>query len=358
MNGLELNIRHRFGSAGFALDLQFQSDALITSLFGRSGSGKSTTLAMIAGLLSPQQGTIRFQGRTLFDSETSVDLPPEQREIGFVFQDHLLFPHLSVRKNLLYGRRRRTSANRDITFEKVAEVLELEPFLDQKPNTLSGGQQQRVALGRALLRNPSLLLMDEPLTGLDDALKSRILSYVERAVHEWSIPTVYVSHSLFEVQRLAHHVIAFENGRVLDQGPPSEILRHAPVLQSEDADRLVNLLRVRQVTRDQNGDWHGQVGDHVLSLPSLVRPAEEILVSFPAAAVGVSKAATEPTSVRNRLHGRVDHLVSLRDRILVQIDIGQPLWAEITHEAQRDIQLRCGESVTCLVKALAIRQVS
>lgn len=357
MNGLEVDIHHRFGQAGFCLDVQFRSDALITSLFGRSGSGKSTTLNMIAGLVSPQTGKIYANDRAWFDSRTAVNLPPERRQIGFVFQDHLLFPHLSVRKNLLYGWRR-SSGKGEITFDKVAQVLELEAFLEQNPTTLSGGQQQRVALGRALLRNPSLLLMDEPLTGLDDALKSRILSYVELAVHEWQIPTLYVSHSLFEVQRLAHHVIVFENGRVLDEGPPSQVLQHAPVLQSEEADHLVNLLRVRQVTRDQNGDWHGMVGDQILSLPSAVRADTDILVSFPAAAVGVSKSAPEPTSVRNRLHGRVDHLVSLQDRILVQIDIGQPLWAEITHEAQRDIQLRQGEEVTCLVKALAIRQVS
>src|SRR5262249_13542340 len=150
----------------------------VLGLFGPSGSGKSTVFALIAGILRPQEGVIRLADRVLVDTAAGVCLPPERRHIGVVFQGHLLFPHLTVRSNLQYGRRVRH--DRPMDLERVAEVLEIGALLDRRPGTLSGGQQQRVALGRALLRGPELLLMDEPLTGLDEGLKERVLTYLER----------------------------------------------------------------------------------------------------------------------------------------------------------------------------------
>lgn len=223
MSLLSLHCRRRHTS-GFELDVAFETDAQVTSLFGPSGSGKTSVLMLIAGLYRPQAGRIRLGQRTLVDAGAGVFLAPEQRRVGLVFQDHFLFPHLSVEGNLRYGLRRRGRTERVVDFARVIEVLELGELLARTPRNLSGGQRQRVALGRALLASPELLLLDEPLAALDESLKLRILDYLERIVEQWGIPLIYVSHAAAEVERLAQQVIVLEHGRVASQGAPSQVL--------------------------------------------------------------------------------------------------------------------------------------
>jgi molybdate transport system ATP-binding protein len=210
----ELRFDCRFRrSSGFELDVRFEMGEGVTALLGPSGSGKTTTLDLIAGLLQPDAGSIRLGDQVLADRKAGVFLPPEQRGIGYVFQDHLLFPHLTIRDNLLFGHGRRSS--RAMVFDHVVKMLEIADLLARFPSTLSGGQRQRVALGRALLRGPELLLMDEPLASLDKALTDRILIYLERALHEWRIPVLLVSHDLAHARRMASQVVAIESGKVV-----------------------------------------------------------------------------------------------------------------------------------------------
>lgn len=225
MAELHFDCRFRHAS-GFELALRFETGEGVTALFGPSGSGKSTALGLTAGLLRPDAGTIRLGERVLVDRAAGVFVPPERRRVGCVFQDHLLFPHLSVRRNLLFGHARRTS--RPMDFDRVVRVLEVGDLLSRRPDTLSGGQRQRVALGRALLRGPELLLLDEPLASLDQGLKDRLLTYLERAKAEWNIPTLFVSHDRADVLRLADRVVMIEAGKALASGPAREVLRHAP----------------------------------------------------------------------------------------------------------------------------------
>jgi molybdate transport system ATP-binding protein len=222
MAGVHFDCRLSYPS-GFKLDAVFDVPSGVTGLFGPSGSGKSTILGLIAGTLHPDSGTICVGEHTLVDTRAKVCLPPEQRHVGVVFQDHLLFPHLNVRRNLLFGHRRRGS--RAIGLARVVEILEIGDLLDRWPDSLSGGQRQRVSLGRALLRGPDLLLMDEPLTALDAGLKDRILTYLERAIAEWHVPTIIVSHDQGDVRRLADNVVMLESGRVVATGPPEVIPR-------------------------------------------------------------------------------------------------------------------------------------
>jgi len=200
--------------SGFTLDAAFTLQTSITVLSGRSGSGKTTILSILAGLRRPDRGRIRLDSTVLFDSDARMDLPPEARRIGYVFQDYLLFPHLSVRRNLLYGWRRRPADAQPPSLERVVEVLELGELLDRLPHTLSGGQRQRVALGRVLLCGPRLLLLDEPLASVDEALRERVLGYIEQVLHEWDIPTLYVTHNAAEAERLARQRVCLEAGRV------------------------------------------------------------------------------------------------------------------------------------------------
>jgi molybdate transport system ATP-binding protein len=220
---LEFSCQLRYPS-GFACDLTFRTEERVTAILGPSGSGKTSLLSMLAGLRKPASGRIRFGDRILFESAAGINLPPEKRRIGYVFQDQLLFPHLSVRRNLLYGWKRRPANGRTIDLDRVVRVLELTDLLDRQPNTLSGGQKQRVALGRALLSGPELLLLDEPLASVDDTLRQRVLGYIESALHEWQLPTLYVTHNAEEAKRLAGWVVMLAAGRVCSTGEPDTLM--------------------------------------------------------------------------------------------------------------------------------------
>lgn len=197
----QLEIAHRFGEG-------------VTGICGPSGSGKSTLLALVAGLLTPRRGSIRFDGRVLVDCAQHTFVPAHLRRFGLVFQDGQLFPHLSVRANLLYGWRGLAPEQRRFTLDGVAGLLEIGALLDRRPEQLSGGERQRVALGRALLYSPQLLLLDEPLSSLDTRLKTQILPFLKRVRDETRLPMLYVSHAPDEIAYLADQVLQIENGRL------------------------------------------------------------------------------------------------------------------------------------------------
>jgi molybdate transport system ATP-binding protein len=219
--GLEVALYHRQGD--FTLDIAFRTDSRATALFGPSGSGKTTALNAIAGLLRPERGRIVFDGRIMLDTDSDVFVPPYRRRMGYVFQDGRLFPHLTVRQNLLFGRffAGRRAARRDpaITLDRVVGLLGIEHILARRPVNLSGGERQRVAIGRALLSEPCMLLMDEPLAALDGARKAEILSVLERLRDVARVPILYVSHDVAEVSRIANNVIVLDNGRTGDRWP-------------------------------------------------------------------------------------------------------------------------------------------
>ena len=197
----------------FVLDARFRSEAAVTALFGRSGAGKTSIVNAIAGLLAPEQGRIAIGEALLFDSETAIDIPVHKRRVRVVFQESRLFPHLSVRQNLLYGRWIAGHAV-GAKLDEVVKLLGLEDLLSRRPRTLSGGERQRVAIGRALLADPMALLLDEPLASLDEARKREILPYLERLVSAARIPILYVSHAREDIERLAGTVVTLDGGRV------------------------------------------------------------------------------------------------------------------------------------------------
>jgi molybdate transport system ATP-binding protein len=204
MSLLHFDCRFRYPT-GFALETKFSAGAGVTALVGPSGQGKTTILNLIAGLLTPSAGRIELKEQVLFDSTQRINLPPNRRNVGYVFQDYQLFPHLTVEQNLRYGLRRSQRAGPYL--ETVVDVLELGIVLARYPSQLSGGQKQRVALGRAILRNPNLLLLDEPLSALDVAMRESIADYLLRAIHEFHVPTLLVSHDQESIERFEATIV-------------------------------------------------------------------------------------------------------------------------------------------------------
>ena len=219
---IEVDVERRLGS--FHLAVRFSAQAPILGLFGRSGSGKTSVINAIAGIVRPARGTIRINDACLFDAAKGIDVPPDKRRVGYVFQDALLFPHMDVEANLLYGQRRHAPADRFIDEARVVELLGLRALLKRRPASLSGGEKQRVAIGRALLAQPRILLMDEPLTSLDIPRKTEILDYIERLRDELRIPIVYVSHSVEEITRLADTVVALADGKCVAVGGVDDVM--------------------------------------------------------------------------------------------------------------------------------------
>lgn len=223
----------RLPLAGFELALDAELSVDVTALFGPSGAGKTALLDLVAGLRRAPSAWIALDGRVLTDTAAGYVLPARRRRIGYVPQDGALFPHLSVRRNLLYGHRPPPGEPAPVTLQHVAEVLEIEPLLDRGIGALSGGERQRVALARALLSSPRLLLLDEPLAALDRPLKARILPYLKRVRAEFGVPMLYVTHDPDEVLALCEEVLVLERGKLVARGAPREILAAAPTPGAE-----------------------------------------------------------------------------------------------------------------------------
>jgi molybdate transport system ATP-binding protein len=266
---LSVDLEHRF--AGFTLKVAFEAPPGVTALFGRSGSGKTTLVNAVAGLLRPDRGRIALGPEVLTDTATGVMLPPHRRRLGYVFQDGRLFPHLTVRQNLLYGRWF-AAVEQGANLDRVVELLGIAPLLGRRPGALSGGEKQRVAIGRAILANPRLLLMDEPLAALDEARKAEILPYLERLRDDLALPILYVSHSMAEVARLATTVVVLEAGRVQAAGPAGDVLSDTATAPSLGLREAGAILTARLVCHDDDGLSHLETSAGPIWLPRVAAP--------------------------------------------------------------------------------------
>jgi molybdate transport system ATP-binding protein len=354
---LEVALRKRRGE--FALDAAFAiQDPGIVALFGRSGCGKTTLVDLLAGLLEPDEGSVCLSGTTLVDTRAAVDLPAERRRIGYVFQDARLFPHRDVEGNLRYGLQRAGAANALIPFDEVVALLGLAPLLGRRPSQLSGGERQRVAIGRALLAQPRLMLLDEPLASLDAARRDEVLPYLERLRDRLAIPIVYVSHQFDEVLRLATHLVLMDAGRVLASGPLSTVSLDPALRSIVGPDAIGAVLEGEVVGREEeSGIARLRVGGGELRVVSEEPPGRRLRVQLLARDLILALGDPTGLSVRNSLAATV---VGIRPddphTDLVQLDIGGPqVVARVTRAATRELGLRAGLALRVLVKSVSMR---
>ena len=357
-----LTVDARLTREAFTLDAAFAAETDgIVALFGASGAGKTTLVDVIAGLVRPAHGRIALGDRVLFDSQARIDLRPERRRIGYVFQDGRLFPHLSVRRNLLYGCRFAPRDGRYATLERIVALLGLEELLQRRPGTLSGGERQRVALGRALMAQPEMLLMDEPLAALDLPRKAQVIDYIERLRDEIGVPIVFVSHAVDEVARLAGTIVVLSSGRVAAAGPAAEVMARL------DLDPLAGIEAagaVLEATVQGHDAAYGltalAVPGGILRVPRLrLVPGQRLRVRVRARDVALATAEPRQTSVLNVFRGRVVEIGARRGASVdVAVDIGARLTARITARSADALALAPGTEVYALIKSVAVDPAS
>lgn len=357
----------------FTLEFRLSGEFGALALFGRSGSGKSTVLGLIAGLLRPDSGHIRVGGVTLVDTAQRIFIPPHRRRVGLVFQDSALFPHFDVRGNLRYAERFGRGSSDDprgvatgsglaLEFEDVVNLLGLASLLSRRPATLSGGERQRVAIGRALLSAPRLLLFDEPLASLDAERKLEILPYILRLREQAGMPILYVSHAADEVARLADKVAVIDAGRIQAIGPPGEVLAPAWA-RGAGGFAAVSVIEAR--VRDYDEAYGLTMFDHpagVIALPGRIgRPCEPHRFVIRATDVALAVQRPRDVSFRTVLSGTIEAIE--RDpgpiaRIDVRLPGDERIVALITRKAVDELAIDIGDRIFAMVKATALDERS
>jgi molybdate transport system ATP-binding protein len=354
---LEVDIKKRLGGLELVYDFACETQGIV-AVFGRSGAGKTSLIRMLAGLLEPDAGRIAVAGRTLFDTADRTDVPPERRRLGYVFQEDRLFPHLSVHGNLAYGLKRAPKAERRISLDEVVALLGIEGLLRRRPGDLSGGEKQRVSLGRALLANPQLLLMDEPLANLDQPRKDEVLPFIERLRDELAIPMVYVSHAMEEIVRLADTMVLISDGRAVAVGPVEDLTSRLDLRPLTGRYEAGSVLEAQVRGHDKTfGLTRLAFAGGQLMVPHVALPlGTPLRVRVRARDVALALAPPEGTSIQNIFPARVKDLARDPGPLVdVLLDAGgAPLWARVTARACQALTLEPGRQVYALVKAVAV----
>lgn len=351
---LSVDIRQEF--EGFSLDVAFEAPPGVTMLFGRSGSGKTTVMNAVAGLMRPGEGRIAVADQMLFDSARGLWLPPHKRGLGVIFQEGRLFPHLTVRQNLSYGRWFAGAKGGRAEIDRVVEMLGIGPLLGRRPAALSGGEKQRVAIGRALLAQPRLILADEPLAALDESRKQEILPYFERLRDEVQVPILYVSHSPAEVARLATTVVALEAGKVSRVGPATEVMGD-PQVTPLGAEAAGAVLDATVLDHIEDGLSELEAGSVRFIVPHVNHArGARLRVHVDASDVMLATVAPHEISALNVLPARVTAIrLGNGPGALVQLDAGgNTILARVTRRSVDRLGLVPGREVYAVLKAVSV----
>ncbi len=352
---IRVRLRHRFPA--LSLDLGFEAPTPgATVLFGPSGAGKSTLIHALAGLFRPDEGLIEIDGETLLDTERGLSVPPERRRIGVVFQDARLFPHLAVEANLRYGLKRAPPG--PIAFDPVIDLLGIRPLLARRPHTLSGGERQRVAIGRALLAQPRLLLMDEPLASLDTPRKAEILPFLLRLKAQLALPILYVTHAFEEMQAIADTVVLLRAGRTLATGPIEALTARSdlPLAQRDDAGAVLAATLTAHLP-DRGLSCIDASGMALLVPQIAAPPGARLRLRIPAREIILATEPPRGISLHNIVEGHVRAISPGTTPHLAMVEItaaGATLLAGITQDAVARLSLAPGTPVLALIKAVAV----
>lgn len=326
----------------------------VTAIFGKSGAGKSSLINLVAGLAKPDNGQIYLNDRALFDSEKNINLPPEKRKIGYVFQEHRLFPHYSVEKNLKYGCKRLDNDK----FLHIVKLLGIEHLLARFPNSLSGGEKQRVAIGRALLSEPDILLMDEPLSALDLPRKKELLDYLSELAKTVEIPILYVSHSLDEVIRLADYLLLLDNGKVTAFDRTQTVWQSDAFKAWQPENQKVSLLELPIIEQNQSYQlWGLRLGEQRIWLNSQnhYQQGQFVRITINSRDVSIALKTPEQSSIRNILHGTICKIQSENNRLDIAVQVeNQEIWASISCWAFDELALESGMHVYLQIKAVSL----
>ena len=349
---LHIDVKKQLGTLPLEAHLDIPSQG-VTALFGLSGSGKSSLINLVSGLINPDEGVISLNDRELFNSVENVCVPINQRNIGYVFQDARLFPHYTVNGNLRYGMK---NTSKD-EFNYIVELLGIGHLLKRYPITLSGGEKQRVAIGRALLTDPEILLMDEPLSALDLPRKRELMNYLERLSKEINIPILYVTHSLDELLRLAERVVLLANGKV-EAYDVLESIWESPLFlpwkQENEQSAVLSLpvfmhnpsYKMTALSIGEQNIWINQVEAQI---------NEKVRICIYSSDVSISLNKVEQSSIRNTLYGRIVKVLELENRVDLKLDIGgKHLWASISKWSFHDLALQEGQLVYAQIKAISV----
>jgi molybdate transport system ATP-binding protein len=353
-------LRCRIPLPGFELDIDAAFSARVTSIFGPSGSGKTTLLDAIAGLKKIASGEIEIAGKVLFSSERGINCSPQERRVGYVPQEGALFPHLSVKQNILFGAPRNGAGGNGSasTMDHALDVLEIRSLLDRPVTRLSGGEIQRVALARAILSGPQLLLLDEPLAALDIGLKEKILPYLARVRDEFGLPIIYVTHNMTEVLTLADWVLMIRQGRLVAQGVPQEIFHSTTAITGMDEDEIENVFNVTLVELDSAGGRSKVRTDNGLDLfiPFLQQsPHRSFQVRLSADDILIGTQRPAGLSASNIIPGKVRKIESLADQAVVTIEAGDVFYVRVTPGAISRLNLTEGSQLFLIIKARSFR---
>lgn len=358
---LTASIRTRL-SPQFTLDTSLVAPPGITILFGASGSGKSTLLRAIAGLTTPDAGRIAVGDRVLFDTNAGVNLPPQQRHVGYVFQHLALFPHLSARRNLMYGLRGASKDEQHALVEDIARRFHIDTLLDRKPGALSGGERQRVALARALVTDPKILLLDEPLSALDHATQSRIIDDLRAWNTAHKIPVLYVTHAHREVFALGERVVVLSEGRILASGTPHEVINlpaHESIAQLAGFENVFPAVVVSR--RPDRGVMQCALGDSRTDLEVPLGVADvgaSLRIAVRAGDILLATEAPRGLSARNQLPGTLLNLASEGARVIATVLAGERFTVHLTTGAVETLGLHAGMSVWIVLKTHSCHIVS
>ena len=331
----------------FLLKVDGRFDGGITGIFGHSGAGKTSLFHMICGLEKPQSGTIRLNGKTLTDCERKIHLPVHKRRMGVVFQDKRLFPHMTVRENLLFGTKYRKEQR--IALSEAVDLLDLAPLLDSFPREISGGEEQRTAIGRALLTSPELLLLDEPFTGVDNSRRITMLPYLKRLRDHLKIPLLVISHDLPDIQKLTSTVFMMEKGRCSGYGEIFDLFDSRGEILSRSG--IVNTFRVSGSEEISPGLYDCTVGESPsVRIKSPFPPEKGSTLILPPREISLARSRIENITIQNQIPGRITRMIPLGDRLFCRIEGDLTLTAEITRGGAQELRLREGEEVWCLFK--------